>query len=73
MGDPHFGHRRGSIFHRTLMTEGEHRKNDGLVLDNGEKVTVSANAHEIKIGCVTITWPAWERLKQMVSQMSDTK
>jgi hypothetical protein len=59
---------------RTLLTRAEyHNTSDELVLDNGEAVKITANAHELKIGCVTITWKAWELIQKRVRQIESVR
>jgi len=64
---------RHSIMGRTLMTKGEYGSGDELMLDNGEAVAVTANSHELHIGCVTITWKAWEALLRRVKQIESAR
>lgn len=63
---------RNALMGRTLMTKGEYG-GDELMLDNGEVVAVTANSHELHIGCVAITWKAWEALLRRVKQIESAR
>lgn len=63
-----------NIYHHTISTRAEyHNTRDELVLDNGEAVTISGNASELKIGCVTITWKAWDLIQRRVRQIESAR
>lgn len=59
---------RPRVMGKTVMTASEYagRNDDKLKLSNGDDLVITSNAHEVNIGCVTVTWAAWEVLKRKV-------
>jgi hypothetical protein len=55
------------------MPDGDIRVEDGrLVFDNGRSahdLAIGGNSHVLRVGCLTLSWKAWELLRDRVRKM----